>query len=234
MSWTIHHGDCLELLRTIHDASVDAVITDPPYMVGSISVGNASAKAGTWADMENSAYWFSAWMRECKRVLKPTGYLLVFGNWRSIPTLIRALSLCELQAHSCMVWDKKWIGPAYTNALRPRYEVVMFSAMPEARIDDRKQPDVYECKWMAGNMKTTKHPAEKPVELMRHLCGLVTHPGDVVLDPFAGSGSTGEAAVTERRRFIGIEREAEYVEIAKARIGATAGGEPGLPLFSHK
>jgi len=56
----IHHGDCLEIMRTMPEASVDAVITDPPYMVGAISVGNSTAKAGTWADMENSAYWFSA------------------------------------------------------------------------------------------------------------------------------------------------------------------------------
>jgi site-specific DNA-methyltransferase (adenine-specific) len=229
MAWTIHHGDCLELMPGMDAASVDAVICDPPYMVGSISVGNSSAKAGTWADMENSAYWFSAWIRESKRILKSTGYLLCFGNWRSIPTLIRALSLCELQAHSCMIWDKQWIGPAYKNALRPRYEVVMFAAMPDAQIDDRTQADIHACKWMAGNMKTTKHPAEKPVELMRHLCRLVTPPGGLILDPFCGSGSTGKAAVLDGFRFIGIEREAEYVEIARARIAAVESG-PG-PLF---
>jgi site-specific DNA-methyltransferase (adenine-specific) len=230
MSWNIYHGDCLEIMPTIHAQSVDAVICDPPYMVGSISVGNSASKAGTWADMENSAYWFSAWMRQCRNLLKPTGYLLTFGNWRSIPTLIRALSLCEMQAHSCLVWDKQWIGPAYLNALRPRYEVVMFAAMPEAKIPDRKAPDIYACKWMAGNMKTTKHPAEKPVELMRHLCRLVAPEGGVVLDPFCGSGSTGEAAIAEGLRFIGIEREAEYVEIAKERIAASEKGAG--PLFA--
>jgi len=84
------HGDCLEILKTLPSREFDAVVTDPPYMVGSISVGDAGAKAGTWADMENSAYWFSAWMRECQRLLKPAGHLLTFGSWRSIPTLIRA------------------------------------------------------------------------------------------------------------------------------------------------
>jgi DNA modification methylase len=227
-AWEVRHGDCREVMATLDAESVDAVVCDPPYMVGSISVGNASSKSGTWADMENSAYWFSAWMRECQRVLKPTGYLVTFGNWRSIPTLIRALSLIEMSATSCMVWDKEWIGPAYTNALRPRYEIVMFSAMPKARIPDRKQADIHSCKWMAGNMKTTKHPAEKPVELMRHICRLVTQPGGIVLDPFTGSGSTGKGAVLEGFRFIGIEREAEYVEIAKARIGAVAKPAGGL------
>jgi site-specific DNA-methyltransferase (adenine-specific) len=64
------------------------------------------------------------------------------------------------------------------------------------------------------------HPTVKPTDLMRHLCRLVTPPGGTVLDPFAGSGSTGKAAALEGFRFIGIEREAEYVEIARARIAA--------------
>jgi len=63
------------------------------------------------------------------------------------------------------------------------------------------------------------HPTVKPTDLMRYLCRLVTPPGGIVLDPFMGSGSTGKAAILEGFKFIGIEREAEYVEIAKARIG---------------
>jgi site-specific DNA-methyltransferase (adenine-specific) len=70
------------------------------------------------------------------------------------------------------------------------------------------------------------HPTVKPTALMRYLCRLVTPPGGVVLDPFTGSGSTGKAAVLEGFRFIGIEREAEYVEIAKARIAAVSGAAP--------
>ena len=77
-----------------------------------------------------------------------------------------------------------------------------------------------------------KHPTVKPTALMRYLCRLVTPPGGVVLDPFTGSGSTGKAAIMEGFRFIGIEREAEYVEIAKARIGAAAAksAQPSLPF----
>ena len=77
-----------------------------------------------------------------------------------------------------------------------------------------------------------KHPTVKPTALMRYLCRLVTPPGGVVLDPFTGSGSTGKAAILEGFRFIGIEREAEYVEIAKARIGAAEAGAG--PLFAQK
>lgn len=75
------------------------------------------------------------------------------------------------------------------------------------------------------------HPTVKPTALMRYLCRLVTPPGGLVLDPFCGSGSTGKAAVLEGFRFIGIEREAEYVEIARARIAAA--GKSALPLFAE-
>jgi site-specific DNA-methyltransferase (adenine-specific) len=74
------------------------------------------------------------------------------------------------------------------------------------------------------------HPTVKPTDLMRYLCRLVTPPGGVVLDPFTGSGSTGKAATLEGFRFIGIEREAEYVQIAKARIAAVDAGAG--PLFA--
>jgi site-specific DNA-methyltransferase (adenine-specific) len=74
------------------------------------------------------------------------------------------------------------------------------------------------------------HPTVKPTDLMRYLCRLVTPPGGTVLDPFAGSGSTGKAAALEGFRFIGIEREAEYVEIARARIKAACHGQMVLGL----
>lgn len=226
MTHEVIHGDCLEVMRTMPDASVDAVVTDPPYMIGAVSVGTSNAKNGTWADMENSAYWFSAWMKQTFRILRPTGYLVQFTNWRSLPTIVRAHSLSGRPISSCMVWDKEWIGPAGPAQLRPRYEMVVFTGMEEARIDDRSQPDIISCKWMAGNMRETIHPAEKPVDLLCRIARLVTPPNGTVLDPFCGSGSTGKAAVLEGFNFIGIEREAEYVEIARARIeGAGKVGE---------
>ena len=215
---TLHHGDCLEFLGKIPPVSVQAVITDPPYMIGATSVGKPDAKCGTWADMENSAFWFSHWFNLTKRILKPDGYLLVFGNWRSIPTLIRAFDLSSLTVSSCMVWNKEWIGPGGPSALRPTYEVVMFAAMPEARIFNRSASDIYSCKWMAGNSAESGHPAEKPVQLMRHLIKLVAPNGGIIVDPFMGSGTTGVAALAEGCDFIGIERELRWVELAKRRI----------------
>ena len=217
---TLYQGDCLEVMATIKPMSVDAVICDPPYMIGAMSIGNPKAKAGTWADMENSAYWYSEWMKLARRAMKKTGIMCVFGNWRSIPTLLYAFSRIKQPVDSMMVWDKEWIGPAGPRQLRPTYEIVMFAGMPDAKIDDRSASDVYRCKWLAGQCKTTSHAAEKPVDLMRHLVRLTTKQNAIVLDCFLGSGTTGVAAHIEGRSFIGIEREPEYFDIARARIEA--------------
>ncbi|MEA3643337.1 MAG: site-specific DNA-methyltransferase [Lamprobacter sp.] len=215
----LYQGDCLEVMADIKPMSVDAVITDPPYMIGAISIGDKHTKAGGWADMENSAWWYAEWLKLARRALKQEGFACVFGNWRSLPTLLYAFSKIKWSVDSLMIWDKEWIGPAGPRQLRPTYEVVLFAGMPNAKIDDRSASDVYRCRWMAGHNKTTAHAAEKPVDLMRHLIRLTTKPGQVVLDCFMGSGTTGEAAHIEGRRFIGIEREHEYFHgIAVPRV----------------
>jgi site-specific DNA-methyltransferase (adenine-specific) len=82
-----------------------------------------------------------------------------------------------------------------------------------------------------SSLSRNPHPTVKPTDLMRYLCRLITPPGGIVLDPFTGSGSTGKAAMAEGFRFIGIEREAEYIEIARARISAEADKPRQLSLF---
>jgi site-specific DNA-methyltransferase (adenine-specific) len=99
---------------------------------------------------------------------------------------------------------------------------------PTSGLSQGKSPATGERSGVTMQPRTNHHPTVKPTALMRYLCRLVTPPGGVVLDPFTGSGSTGKGAVLEGFRFIGIEREAEYVEIAKARIGAVAKPAGGL------
>lgn len=204
-------------MRSLETASFDGVITDPPYIIGAISVGNSSAKTGTWVDMENAAWWFAEWFRQSARVLKPTGYLCVFGNWRSLPTIICALAKVDLSATSCMVWDKQWIGPAGPQQLRPTWELVVWVAMDKAIIKDRSLSDVWRCKWMAGN-NGVHHPAEKPVALMRSIITAATPPNGLVLDPFMGSGSTGVAALSAGRQFVGIEKDEKHFATAQQRL----------------
>ena len=217
----IHHGDCLDVMRSMPDGCVDAVVTDPPYIVGAISVGTENAKSGTWADMENAAYWFAEVYRECFRILKPTGSLWTCLNWRSLPTVIRAASLIRRPVTSLVVWDKDWIGPAGPAALRPCYEMMALIAGETFTLPNRSERDIWRHPWSAH--KPSGHAAEKPIDLMRHAIrasGVVADA--VIFDPFLGSGTTLVAALQEGCRAIGIEREAQYVEIAKARVAHEA------------
>ena len=208
------HGDSLDLLKTIETGSVDAVITDPPYMISTRSTGKG--KLGLWADYCNASYWYAAWMQEAKRILKPTGCIWSFLNWRSFATFQKAACDSDLQIDSMLVWDKAWIGPGGHKSLRPCYELVALFGMEDFKIEDRTLRDIQTLKWSA--VKPHGHPAEKPVALIEWLVEISTPRGGTVVDPFMGSGSTGVACVQEGRNFIGMELDSKFYDIASKRI----------------
>lgn len=211
----IYHGDCSEILPRL---AFDSLITDPPYIIGASSVGNAASKSGTWADMMNASRWYADWLAQAKARMSQHGYFAVCGNWRGLPTYMRACNLAGISCPSCLVWDKQWIGPAYKNALRPTYELVLIGSMPEAEIPNRSTSDVFTYKWLAGQCKTTEHAAEKPVGLMEHLVTTLVAEGQIVCDPFMGSGTTLVACKNKGVKAVGIEIEERYAEIAAKRL----------------
>jgi site-specific DNA-methyltransferase (adenine-specific) len=220
--WRVECGDSLELMATMQAGSVDAVVTDPPYMIGAISTGDAKSKAGSWVDLMNASFWYRAWMAEAWRVLKDGGYMVIFLNWRTIPMLMKACADAKIQTSSLAVWDKEWIGPAGPAQLRPTYEMILFCAKGSAKIDNRSRSDVFRHKWMAGHSAQSGHPAQKPVPLLKEIVELVTKPGQTVLDCFMGSGTTGIAAIQAGRRFVGYEGDEEHFKEAKERISNAA------------
>lgn len=214
---TIYHGDALEILPTLNRSSIDAVITDPPYVIGAVSAGNMASKAGGWADMMNSALWFSAWYRQVDRLLRRTGVFWSFCNWRSLPVVMRAALDAGLPITSLAVWDKQWIGPGGSQGLRPSYELIALMCGPDVGIPDRGVADIIPSK--VGSHKPTGHPAEKPERLIARLLDISgLAPGSVVLDPFLGSGTTAKAAKDAGIRSVGIEAEERYCEIAARRL----------------
>ena len=221
-SCTIYHGDCLEILPELRAASVDLVLTDPPYIIGAVSSGSESSKAGTWGDMMNSSRWFRDWYTMTRRVLKPDGALWTFCNWRSLPVVMKAAIDSSWFVASVLVWHKDWIGPGGTVGLRPAYELAALLPMPDFAIPDRGLPDVWTEPW--SSHKPNGHPAEKPAALMRRMIDAADAKG-VVLDPFMGSGTTLRAAKDLGIHAVGIESEERYCEIAAKRLAQSV-----LPL----
>ncbi len=166
----------------------------------------------------NSAEWYAKWIHECWRLLASTGYLMMFGNWRSIPTYLRAFSMLEINVDSCLIWNKDIPGLAGIKQLRPSYEIVLIAAKPGGRISNRSARDIFACQWNTHVHGKHGHSAEKPVVLLKHLIELVTQAGDCVYDPFMGSGSTGVAAIESGRTFIGCEYEKNWYNTTKKRL----------------
>ena len=213
---TIYQGDALELLPTISRGSVHAVITDPPFVIGAVSAGNMASKAGGWADMMNSSIWFTAWYKQVDRILRQDGVFWTCCTWRSLPVVMRAAIDAGLPITSCAVWDKEWIGPGGTQGLRPSYEMIALLCRPDFSIPDRGVADIIKSK--VGSYKPNGHPAEKPIDLMRKLINISALPeGALIVDPFMGSGTTARAAKDAGFRFVGIEAEEQWCEVAASR-----------------
>jgi site-specific DNA-methyltransferase (adenine-specific) len=224
MEHKLYCGDCLEVMGQFPAASIDAVITDPPYIIGAVSAGNMSSKTGTWADMMNSAYWFQAWYERVWNLLRPTGCFWTFLNWKTMPVVMKAAISLSIPITSMLIWDKKWIGPGGQRGLRPRYEMIALMAKPDFVIPDRGVPDIWEFLWPAT--KPTGHPAEKPVDLIYKIIQTSALPeGATILDPFMGSGTTGVACHKAGLKFIGIEQDEAFFEMARKRIEAATNQE---------
>lgn len=207
---TLYHADAMGVLPTL--SGVDCVITDPPYMISVSSAG--CGKLNPWADLCNAAFWYAEIFRLYKVKLGLHGCLWTFLNWRSITTFQKAAYDADWDIYNLLVWDKEWIGPGGTQGLRPSYELVALMVLPEFKIADRGIYDIKRCKW--SSIKPNGHPAEKPVELVGWLAEISG--GDTILDPFMGSGTTGVACARLGRKFIGIEIEKKYFDIACERI----------------
>lgn len=211
---TLLQGDCLELMQDIPDGSIDMILTDPPYMINTKSDGNG--KINPWSDYCNASFWYAEWIRQSRRVLKNTGCLWSFMNWRSFVTFQKAACDVRWPIESVMVWDKCCPGCGTLKGLRTSYELVALWIMPDFKIGDRSIKDIQQFKW--SSTKPHGHPAEKPVNLAKWIIKQCTKPGDTVCDLFMGSGTTGEACALTGRDFIGMELDKTWIETAKKRI----------------
>lgn len=245
MAWRIIKGDALTELRKLDAGSVDALITDPPYCSGSVSEASRTAAKGQGLRSENLQRfgWFQgdnmgtaglAFMLrdlafESMRVVKPTGSLLVFADWRMVSSIQPAIESAGLRAQNMLVWDKE--NPGLGTGFRTQHELALHFTYGEPEYHDKSCGNVLRVARVRGDDR--EHQTQKPTDLLRRLIRVVAPEGGTVLDPFCGSGSTGVACVLEQRNFIGIERASEHVETAERRIADTEEPLRQRPLFRH-
>lgn len=208
------HGDCLTVLRQMKPDSVDMVITDPPYGVDYQST--RAAKENRRRKISNDKTPFIWWLYDAHRVLKEGGGVLCFSRWDVQQVFIDAMQIAGFTVKSVLVWDRMHHGMGDLKGnFAPRYDTCIFATKGRYILPNGRPDDVIQCQRLNG--AELVHPNEKPIDLLRQLVEATTVPGALILDPFAGSGSTLAAAAMTGRRYTGVELDAEYHAIAQQR-----------------
>ena len=241
-------GDCLDVLRSLPDGCVDAVVTDPPYSSGGLYRGDRNDTAdrkytqseyqgkrpdfgGDSMDQRAWSQWSYWWLAEARRVTAVGGRLMVFCDWRQYPATADALQWAGWLWRGTVVWDKG-LGTRAPHRGRFKHQceyVLWASNGPMANGDDAHFGHLPGCFSVPVRQCDKHHVTGKPTALMRELV-TAAPPGSIVLDPFGGSGTTAVAAVAEGRRCLLIEKEPAYVAIARKRVAEATGRAPGSLL----
>lgn len=206
--FSLYRGDCTAILPTLPEGSVDLVITDPPY------VCRYRDRAGRQVANDDNPTWIAPAFRETFRVMRPGSLCVSFYGWQHVEAFMRAWKDAGLVPVGHLVWPKGYASR--TGFLAARHEQAFLLAkgtppLPAVPISD-VQPWTY-----SGN---TLHPTQKAVSILEPLIATFSRRGHTVLDPFAGSGSTGVACARLDRRFIGVELEEAHHATAASRVAA--------------
>ena len=251
----VHLGECVEILKTLPDKSVDLIFADPPYNLqlgGDLHRPDNSkvdAVDDAWdqfASFEHYDQFTREWLRECRRVLKDDGTIWVIGSYHNVFRLGVAVQDLGFWVLNDIVWRKSnpmpnFKGTRFTNA----HETLIWAAKSrgqkrytfnydalKAFNEDVQMRSDWTLALCTGDERlkdengVKAHPTQKPEALLHRVLLAASKPGDVVLDPFFGTGTTGAAAKRLGRQWIGIERDETYAKLATDRIARVQPASP--------
>ena len=241
-------GDCTKVLKKIEKESIDLIFADPPYnLSGKNSLTVRSGKPvkcdkGEWDKIENLHKFNLRWIKECIRVLKPHGTIWISGTLHNHPSVGLALKELDMWILNDVIWYKPNATPLLSrNRFVPSTETIWIASKSKKyyfnydlakKINGGKQ--MRNLWTISAKRHKTKHPTEKPEELLERIVLIGSKENDTILDPFMGSGTTGVIAKRYNRNFIGIEINKEYFEIARNRIELTKAKGPAFVTESKK
>lgn len=237
MFFILYNDDCIKVMQKIKNDSIDVVFADPPYFLSnggkSISSGKVvSVNKGEWDKKENyndiqkfTYYWIS----ESYRILKKKCSIWISGTFHNIFDIKKVLDEVGFKIVNIIIWKKVAPPPLiYKNKCRFSYEFIIWADKGQGhifnyeemfKINNNELEDVWILPAVTKNEKKCGyHPTQKPECLVERIIKASTTQGQVVLDPFMGSGTTGIVCKRLDRKFIGIEKDSEYFDIAKKRL----------------
>jgi site-specific DNA-methyltransferase (adenine-specific) len=227
-TFALHHGDAVDALRSLADDSIDLVVTDPPYeslekhrAVGTTTrLKHSKASSNDWFSIFPNAR-FEELFVELYRVLRRDRHLYVFCDPETAFIMKPVGEAAGFRFWKPVIWDKVTMGMGYH--YRARYEMILFFEKGKRKLNNLGIPDVLQAPRIHRG-----YPTEKPVSISSTLITQSTQPGELVLDPFMGSGSVGLAALQEGRHFLGCDLAPEAVDVTRTRLLEAGGREhPG-------
>lgn len=213
--YALYHGYCEDYLATLPPRSVHAVITDPPYGVDYQS--NHRQATDKFRKIAGDTAVPTEWMALCRPLIRPDGCLLTFCRWDTAEQFRLALRAAGWTITNQAIWDRHWDGMGdLERQMAPVYDVLWFCAEPGFKWHWKRPQAMFRHQRLAG--QSLQHPNQKPLPLMKELVEYLCPPGGVVLDPYAGSGTTAVACVQTGRQFRGAEVDETYHRLGAARI----------------
>lgn len=230
---TLFNDDCITIMKSLPEKSVDLIFADPPYnLSGEGFVTTQSGKKvtlnkGDWDIIDNIHEFNYLWLKECLRILNDNGTIWISGTLHNHPSIGVTLKKLGFWIINDVIWYKRNATPLLAaNRLAPSTELIWVASRTKKfkfnykvgkQLNGGKQMrNLWE---INAERHKTAHPTEKPESLLERIILLGSDEGQLVLDPFLGSGTTGLVARNLNRKFIGIELDKKYYEIAENRIG---------------
>lgn len=239
---TLYEGDCIEIMKQWENGSVDHCITDPPYnMSKKNGLGWAFSSHVTmsedWDIYSRSEYleFSRIWLSEVCRLVRPNGNIFIFGSFHNIYDLGHIIHDLDLKVINSIVWFKPNAQPNITcrtltestehiiwacNAPKDKATGWVFNYDIAKQLNGGKQMrNMWTIPYpSASERQYGKHPSQKAIDVIGRIILIATNPGDLILDCFGGSGTTGVVAQSYKRRWVMIENNPEYNQIARTRL----------------
>lgn len=213
------HGDCLEEMKKIPDGSVDLVLTDPPYNIARDNNFDTMGRAGIdFGEWDKNADILS-YINQVFRVMRKGGSFIVFNDWKNLGDIAKESKDQGFDTKDMLRLEKT--NPMPRNRDRryiTDFECAIWFTKPKAKWTFNRQDPAYQRPKFVHSIDKGLHPTQKSLGLMSELVTIHSNEGETVLDCFMGSGTTGVACKNLNRKFIGIEKDESYFNIAKERI----------------
>lgn len=202
----VTHGDCIQVLRQLPPTCIDFILTDPPYLV------RYTDRDGRKITNDDNQRWMFPAFLELYRVLKPDRFLVSFYGWGRADRFLHVWRECGFYPIGHFVFVKTYDSKVSFTKMRHEQAYLLAKGRPAK--PERPLADLIPWKFSGNQL----HPTQKPVSALTPLVEAYSQPHDLILDPFAGSGSTGEAARQLQRRFLLIEKDWQYYQKARQRL----------------